>query len=416
MPYYDDFYAIWDTYRSSHPLITLIAPERQAAIINALLNIYNHDGYMPDGRSGDFNGKTQGGSNADVLIADAFVKGLAGIDYKLALQAMLKNATVSPGGNEEKEGRGGLTDYNKLGYVSESFPRAGTRTVEYAYNDFCIAAVAKGIGDLETYNRFVKQADNWKNLWRDYEDHGSKGFIMPKDENGKWDDSIDCYVTKAKIAFAPTLINYGDCVCWWCGFLYEGNSWEYSLYVPHDVAGIIKKAGGPLAFKNRLDTFFGNEYYNVGNEPGFLTATYYHWIGRPDLSTAKIREIIAKNFNGSRRGLPGNDDSGAMSSWVAFHMLGLFPNAGQSYYLINSPFTKESVIHVADGRRFTIIARNISDKKIYIKSAKLNNKPLNQSWIEHSEIVNGGVLELEMTDKPSEWGNMIFPPSIGNSN
>ena len=156
MPYYDDFYAIWDTYRSSHPLITLIAPERQAAIINALLNIYNHDGYMPDGRSGDFNGKTQGGSNADVLIADAFVKGLAGIDYKLALQAMLKNTTVSPGGNEEKEGRGGLTDYNKLGYVSESFPRAGTRTVEYAYNDFCIAAVAKGIGDLETYNRFVK--------------------------------------------------------------------------------------------------------------------------------------------------------------------------------------------------------------------------------------------------------------------
>ncbi len=180
-PYYDDFYAIWDTYRSSHPLITLIDPSRQADIVNALLDIYKYDGYMPDARSGNCNGRTQGGSNAEVLIADAYTKGLKGINYGLALKAMLKDAMVPPGGNEEKEGRGGLTDYNSLGYVSNRFVRAGNRTVEYAYDDYCLAQVAKGLNRMGEYRRFIKQSENWQNLWRDIEDHGARGFIMPKD-------------------------------------------------------------------------------------------------------------------------------------------------------------------------------------------------------------------------------------------
>lgn len=137
-PYYDDFYAIWDTFRSSNPLITLISPKRETEIVNSLINIYKHDGYMPDSRSGNYNGRTQGGSNAEVLIADAYVKGLKGIDYNQAMKAMLKDANVPPGGNEEKEGRGGLTDYNKLGYVSYNFVRSGNRTLDYAY--FCLYA------------------------------------------------------------------------------------------------------------------------------------------------------------------------------------------------------------------------------------------------------------------------------------
>ena len=130
-PYYDDFYAIWDTFRTSSPLLTLISPSRQSEIINAMLNIYKFDDYLPDARSGNSNGRTQGGSNSAVVIADAYVKGLTGIDFEEALEAMLKDATVPPGGTEEQEGRGGLTDYNRIGYVSQNFHRGGTRTVEY---------------------------------------------------------------------------------------------------------------------------------------------------------------------------------------------------------------------------------------------------------------------------------------------
>ena len=134
-PYYDDYYAIWDTYRTSSPLLTLLWPERQVEIVNSLLNIYKREGYMPDARSGDCNGRTQGGSNAEVVIADAFVKGLGGIDYKLALEAMLKDAEQDPGADHEKHGRGGLNEYRRLGFVPYGIPRAGTRTVEYAYDD-----------------------------------------------------------------------------------------------------------------------------------------------------------------------------------------------------------------------------------------------------------------------------------------
>lgn len=413
LPYYDDFYAIWDTYRTSSPLITLIDPARQTAIVNSLINIYQHDGYMPDARSGNYNGRTQGGSNADIVIADAYVKGLTGIDYKLALKAMLKNADVPPGDNEEKEGRGGLSDYNKLGYVSNAFPRAGTRTVEYAYNDFCIAQVAKGLGETVTYNRFIKQSNNWQNLWRDFESHGAKGFIMPKDQQGKWIDSLDCYVTKnRRIPFDVTDGTAGSCVCWWCGFLYEGSSWDYSFFVPQDVASLIKKSGGVDAFKSRLDTFFEKRFYYVGNEPDFLTPNLYHWIGRPDLSSKRIIEIVKSKFNSTRKGIPGNDDSGAMSSWVAFHMLGLYPNAGQSYYLLHTPFIKESVIKLEGSKTFKIVAKSLSDKNIYIKSATLNGKPYPLCWIEHSEIMKGGVLEFEMSSEASDWGSNNVPPSI----
>ena len=414
-PYYDDFYAIWDTYRSSSPLITLITPSRQVDIINALLQIYRREGYMPDARSGNSNGRTQGGSNAEVLIADAFVKGLKGINYNLALEAMLKDASIPPGGNEEKEGRGGLTDYNSLGYVSTNFVRAGNRTLEYAYNDYCLATVAGGIKRKGEYRRFLKQSDNWQNLWRNIKDNGANGFIMPKDAAGKWVDSIRCDMSNGRstyIPYTPLAQDWPICVCWWCGFFYEASSWEYSLSVPHDVAMLIKKSGGADAFKKRLDILFEKELYNVGNEPSFLSPNLYHWIGRPDLSSDRIQKIVNKNYNASHSGIPGNDDSGAMSSWLAFHMMGLYPNAGQSYYLINSPFVKQTVIHQENGKDFTITAKNFSAENKFIKSATLNGVPFSKSWIEHADIVNGGELILEMSATASTvWGTQQLPPS-----
>ncbi|HOW89555.1 MAG TPA: GH92 family glycosyl hydrolase, partial [Elusimicrobiales bacterium] len=254
VPYYDDFYALWDTYRTSLPLLTLLSPSRQADIVNSLIDIYRYDGYMPDARSGNSNGRTQGGSNADVVVADAFVKRLKGINYDAGFAAMLKNATVPPGGNEEKEGRGGLTDYNTLGYVSNNFPRAGNRTLEYSFNDYCLARVAKGLGHMGEYRRFLRQSDNWRNLWRDVEDHGSRGFIMPRDSAGNWLDSIRCNMGESDgrqtyVRYTPLAQDWPVCLPWWGGFLYEASSWEYSLAVPHDVPGLIEKCGGKEAFR-----------------------------------------------------------------------------------------------------------------------------------------------------------------------
>ena len=413
-PYYDDYYAIWDTFRSSNPLITLITPRHQTEIINSLLNIYKRDGYMPDARSGNANGRTQGGSHAEVLIADAFVKGLQGIDYELALEAMLKDADVPPGGNEEKEGRGGLTDYNRLGYVSYNFARSGSRTLDYAYDDYCISLVAKGLHKEKLYQRFSKQADNWQNLWRsDYKDHGATGFILPRDATGKWLDTIvwgNSIHQKPTFVYTPLTREFPWYVCHWCAFFYEGTSWEYSLSIPHQIPRVVELSGGKEAFRQRLDTLFEKRYFNVANEPSFLTPCLYHWIGRPDLSSDRLRQIISQSFGATPAGLPGNDDSGAMSSWLAFHLMGLYPNAGQSYYLLHAPLLSQSVMHLDNGRDFRISTRNFMDKNKYVKAAFLNGKPLERAWIEHAELMQGGELIFEMADKPADWGTRILPP------
>ena len=411
-PYYDDFYAIWDTYRSSLPLITLIDSKRQSDLVRSLINIYKRDGYMPDARSGNSNGRTQGGSNADIVVADAFVKGLEGIDYELGLEAMLKDATVPPGGNEEAEGRGGLVEYINLGYVPHGIPRAGNRTVEYAYCDYAIALVAKGLGKEELANQYLKQSENWKNLWRaDYEHAGSKGFILPRDAAGHWLDSIPygkSEFIKPKFEYTPVTFEGPWYTPWWSTFFYEATSWEYSLSIPHDVDGLIELCGGSEAFEKRLNTFFDQNLFNVNNEPSFLSPCLYHWIGKPHLSSERIHQIIKDNYNDGPIGLPGNDDSGAMSSWLAFHMMGLYPNAGQDYYLINAPLLESSVIRLSDGNEFKISTRGFSEKNKYIQSATLNGKPYHYSTLRHHDIANGGELVLKLSDKPGKWGTKMF--------
>lgn len=410
-PYYDDFYAIWDTYRSSSPLITLIDPKREADIVRSLVNIYKRDGYMPDARSGNSNGRTQGGSNAEIVIADAFVKGLKEIDYELALEAMLKDATVPPGGNEEAEGRGGLIPYLELGYIPHGIDRAGNRTVEYSYCDYAIALVAKGLGKEDLYQHYLKQSGNWKNLWRsDYEHEGAKGFIMPRDREGNWLDSIPFgHSTRMQPKFKYTPVTFEGpwYTPWWSMFFYEASSWEYSLSIPHDVPGLIEKCGGAADFEKRLDIFFDKGFFNVNNEPSFLTPCLYHWLGKPWRSSDRIREIIAKNYNDGPVGLPGNDDSGAMSSWLAFHMIGLYPNAGQDYYLIHTPLLTSTTFHLEGGKEFKVVAEGLSDKNCYIQCVTLNGKDYPYSVLRHKDIMAGGELVLKMGKKPGNWGKEL---------
>lgn len=412
-PYYDDFYAIWDTYRATHPLITIILPSRQRDIVRSILDIYKNEGYMPDARSGNYTGRTQGGSNTDMIVADAFVKGLTGIDYLLAYEAMIKNAEVPPGGNEQAYGRGGLLEYNSLGYVPfdkpndrkmtfyppayRLFERAGSRTMEYAANDFAIATVAKGLGKTDDYLKYRTRAKNWSNLWYPKKSHGAKGFILPRRKDGTWDDSYD-------------LLRAGS----WGNFFYESNSWEYSLYVPHDMKSLIDSCGGRDAFISRLDTFFNRNYYGVANEPGFLTPCLYIYAGRPDKTNDRVRAIIRKYYKATPDGITGNDDSGSMSSWYIFNTIGFFPNAGQDVYLITAPHFKKTTFTLENGQQFIITAENLSEKNTYITSASLNGKPLDQAWFKHEDIQNGGQLNFVMGNKPTDWGTKNLPPSMSD--
>ena len=404
-PYYDDYYAIWDTYRTSTPLITLLDEQREADIVNSLLNIYKREGYMPDARSGDCNGRTQGGSNAEVVIADAFVKGLKGIDYNLALEAMLKDAEVDPGADHEKHGRGGLKEYTALGYIPYGIDRAGTRTIEYAYDDYCIAEVAKGLGRKDLYEQYLRQSQNWKHLWRaDYEWDDVKGYIMPRDAKGRWLDSVPWGRSKVyhpQIPYTPITKVAPWYLPWWSTFLYEALSAEYSLSVPHDVPGLIEACGGEEAFRQRLDLFFERKHYNVGNEPSFLTPCLYHWIGRPDLTSDRVRQIITDNYSDQPDGLPGNDDSGAMSSWLAFHQLGLYPNAGQSYYLLHAPLIPEWTMQLCNGKTLHAV---VNGKGTHFEKVTLNGKVLEGARLEHADLMLGGELVFFVSTKKQNEG------------
>ena len=392
-PYYDDYYAIWDTYRTSMPLLTLIDEDKQRDMIHSLLNIYKHDGYMPDARSGNWNGRTQGGSNAEIVIADAFAKGMKGIDYELALKAMIKDAEVPPTDHDgylgsvpdEKHGRGGLKEYNTLGYIPYGIDRAGNRTVEYSYDDWCIAQVAKGLGHQDLYQKYLKRSGNWRNLWRgDYEWQGMRGFIMPRDADGRWLDSVPWGKSKVYqplIPYRPDTKVAPWYLPWWSTFFYEALSAEYSLSIPHDVPGLVELCGGKEAFINRLHTFFANKHYNVANEPSFMTPYLYHWVDRPDLSVARIRQIVNDNYDDTPLGLPGNDDSGAMSSWLVFNMMGLYPVAGQNLYLVGSPLIPEYTIHLENGKKLQVVR----DEKM---------KSWDRKFLTHELLTNGGKLVL----------------------
>jgi predicted alpha-1,2-mannosidase len=399
-PYYDDYYCIWDTYRSSSPLLTLISPDRQRDIIRSLIDIYRHTGYMPDARSGNDNGRTQGGSNANVVVADAWVKGLKGIDYQTAFAAMVHDAEVPPA-DAQKEGRGGLKDYNEKGYVTLADERSGSRTAEYSYDDFAISEVACGLGKMKEAALYSSRAHNFEHLWdKDMTAEGFKGFMRPRNPDGSW--------------APPYLVVRGT----WPDFFYEGDIWTYSIYAPQDMRRLIEMAGGNEGFARRLDWTFLRRHFDVTNEPGFLLPVLYNYAGRPDKSADIVHMTLEKAFADNRAGIPGNDDSGAMSSWLIFSTLGLFPVAGQDVYLISTPSIPDASLDLGNGKKLRIIAKNLDGQGLnrYVQSARLNSAVLSNSWFRHAQITDGATLVLTMGSAPSNWGRAVPPPSMSDAN
>jgi predicted alpha-1,2-mannosidase len=397
-PYYDDFYCIWDTFRTSSPLLTLISPDRQRDIIRALVDIYRHTGYMPDARSGNDNGRTQGGSNANVVVADAYVKGLKGIDYETAFAAMVHDAEVPPA-DQQKEGRGGLKDYNEKGFVTLADERSGSRTAEYSYDDFAIAEVACGLGKTKEAALYASRTHNFEHLWdRDMTVEGFKGFLRPRKPDGSW--------------APPYLVVRGT----WPDFFYEGDIWTYSIYAPQDMRRLIEMAGGDAAFIHRLDWTFLRGHFDVTNEPGFLLPVLYNYAGRPDKSADVVHLVLEKAFSDTRAGIPGNDDSGAMSSWLIFSTLGIFPVAGQDVYLISTPSIPDASLALGDGKKLRIIAKNLDPNGLnrYVQSATLNGADLANAWFRHAQIQDGATLVLTMGSAPSKWGTTTPPPSMSD--
>ena len=203
---------------------------------------------------------------------------------------------------------------------------------------------------------------------------------------------------------------------------YEGSSYQYSTYVPHDVKGLIEKTGGDEAFIKWLDDFFGSGNSNLRpeglythvNEPDLLAAFLYIHAGRADKTEGQVRALMQREYRTGRGGLPGNDDSGTMSSWYVWNAIGLYPNAGQDFYYVGSPIFTRSTIDLGNIRKFVVEAQNSSVVNKYVQSATLNGNILNRAWLTHSEISGGGTLRLLMSDKPSSWGKTNRPPSISD--
>ncbi len=398
-PYYDDYYCIWDTFRTSSPLLTLIAERRQTEIVRALVDLYRHEGWMPDARSGNANGRTQGGSDGDIVVADAFVKGLKDIDWPTAYAALVQNAEVKPA-DHWREGRGGIDDWKQLGYLPiEAVDMPASRQMEYSANDFAVATLAQGLGKTADAAKYRKRAGHWENLWdADFTDEGFTGFIRSRHRDGSWKKDFTALQ---------------DC-SWRGDTFYEGNSWIYSFFVPHDMARLIARCGGKETFIKRLDTYFDKGRFDVSNEPGFLSPYLYIWAGRHDRTAERVRGILTKHFQAGRGGIPGNDDSGAMSSLYAFGALGFMPVAGQDVYLIGSPLHESSSIRLANGATFTIEARGASDTNKYVTAATLHGQPLDRAWFRHADIAQGGTLVLTMASKPGQWPTGSPPPSMSD--
>lgn len=415
-PYYDSFYCIWDSFRSIHPLLTLLDPHSQALMVRSLLDTFRHEGWLPDCRMSLCKGNTQGGSNADIVIVDAYLKNIRdGIDWNLAYEAIVNDAEVEPP-NWDVEGRGGLASWKSYGYIPTqnldidgvgTETRSISRTVEYAYNDFVIATLARQLGYFNDASKYLARSGNWKNMFKADQrsifngtDSGFEGFLQPRFMNGSWgyQDPVYC---SALLNFTGCYFNSAG------GETYEGPVWLYTLFVPGDMAGLITRLGGQQRFIERLNWLHESGILYVGDEQAFLTLFLYHYAGRPALSAERAHQYIPALFNDTVSGIPGNDDSGAMGSFEAFVMMGLFPNAGQDVYLIIPPFFESvSVTNGQSGKTATI--RNVhfdaGYKNMYIQAATLDGAPYTKNWLQHSFFVEGGVLELTLGPQASAWG------------
>lgn len=369
-PFFWDHYCLWDVHRTVMPLHLLLYPEKQREIVNSLLTIYETRGWLPDGWvAGDF-AQIQGGTTADIVLADAIIKDLGGFNEKVALEAMLKNATEKSY-NPSIYGRY-LENYSAKGYVLPSEVKgAVSRTLEYAYSDYVISQAAEHIG--ENANELAQRSYRVFQLFNQ-----QAGQFWGKDVNGNWMDGI------------RKKHNRGD--TWNDPYFYETAPDIYSTYVPHAMDSLIALHGGKDAYESYLDQLF-EDGFELENEPGFLVPYQYLYTNAPWKTAEKVHEILA-SFQPSADGWPGQDDSGALSAWYVWSSLGIFPVTGQAIYLIGIPLFEHAQIQLENGV-LKISASNSTHQNQYVKSIKLNGKEINRYWLKHDEIKNGGSLVFE---------------------
>jgi len=410
--------SLWDTFRAEMPLLTLVHPERTNDLINTMIAQYEQGGWLPTPQQfGNSYTNDMIGDHPVVVILDALKKGIKNFDTEKAYEAVKKNAMETPPSDHRSRGRIGLADYLKYGYVPYDKVRESvSRTLEYAYNDWCVAQLAKALGKTADYEMFMKRAANYKNII-----DTSTGFARPKNSNGEWLSPFD-----------PKFIGQGN-----NRHYTEANAWQYTWFVPHDVQGLVNLEGGRENFVKKLDSLFTTSsdihstvsdvtgligQYAHGNEPSHHTLYLYNYAGTPWKTQALARNVMDSLYHEGPAGLCGNEDMGQMSAWYVLSAMGFYPVApGQNVYSIGSPEFSKVTIHLDktynNGKQFVIEARNNSKANKYVQSATLNGKALNKPWFDHADIKSGGTLIFIMGPQPNKsWGSgkEAAPPSMTN--
>jgi predicted alpha-1,2-mannosidase len=398
--YYSEL-SLWDTFRAEHPMLTLLQPQRVNDFVNTFLTHYRVFGQktLPVWVESGKENWTMIANHSIPIIVDAYLKGFRQWDAAEALDDMI--STVE--GPTANGTRTLLPQYRDNGFVAVGRnAQAVSRTLEYAYDDICVARFARALGSNDVADRFARRATNWQNLF-----DPSTGLMRGKTRDGAWATPFDR--------------NYLDTAAYT-----EANAWQYTFFVPHDVPGLIQRFGGDDPFVARLDEVFDTKetipnfsedvvgligMYAHGNEPCHHYAYLYNYAGQPWKTQSRIRQVANTLYNNTTGGLCGNDDCGQMSAWYVFTALGFYPvDPAGAGYVLGSPLMDKAVLTLDPkyykGGTFTLIARNNSAKNMYIQSATLNGQPLTRTWITHEQIAAGGTLELQMGPTPNHaWGS-----------
>ncbi|HEX4021513.1 MAG TPA: GH92 family glycosyl hydrolase [Acidobacteriaceae bacterium] len=378
-------YSIWDIFRAEFSLLTLDSPERVGGMVQALLQDYQQGGWMPKWPNPSYT-NIMIATHADSLVAEAINEHFHGFDYNLAWDAVYKDAMTPPDGDTTRrwrdrephtpyEARGGLTYLKKLGYIpADKTAESASSTLEDAYDDWCVAQIAKALGKTTEYQFFLKRSQNYKNLF-----NRQTGFMQARNSDGSWADPRAGWT--------------------------EGSKWVYTWDVLHDIPGLVQLMGGDKKYDALLDAYFEGDHNWHSNEPSHHVGYLYDYGGEPWKTQARVREIAEDEYANQPSGLDGDDDCGQMSAWYVFTALGFYPvNPASGEYMIGSPLFRRATLRLANGKRFTISAENNSATNLYIQSATLNGKPLTAPVLRYDEIVAGGLLQFVMGPAPSHWG------------
>ncbi|OAX39419.1 glycoside hydrolase family 92 protein [Rhizopogon vinicolor AM-OR11-026] len=432
-PYYDSFYCNWDTYRTLYPLMSLHDPEVFARIVRGMINIQQHEGWLPECRGATIPQYIQGGSNGDPILGEFFVKfyeHAAALNVSAdALYTALLTDAEDQAPNWNIQGRQATT-WKQYNFIPSDIYGSGgaatkqvSRTLEYSFNDFSIAQVARILNKTDDVAKYQARAGNFLNVWNEnvtLPSHPSiKGMMQPRFANGEWNytDPRHCSVNDPLQSTCYLDATNHD------GF-YESSPMVYSQYVPQDTAKLIAMQGGNKSFIDRLDLIFDEDYFDVTDEPSQQIPFMYHYANRPGYSTQRSRMILAESYNTTVNGLPGNDDSGAMASYAVFYLVGMYPLPATRQFLLASPyFPKVSFYNPLFNTSTTIIAKNFegnpADGKggtVFVKSVTIDGQPWHSNcYLDWDVFVNGSTIELELTsdiDTPCGEGPDALPPSL----